>query len=73
MNRQVKSQIRLGVSLLCWKIWNCHDYIVLEKVNVSNFVQVIHMATHFTSTWCFLLLDYTIIWRWLHMRLCSID
>lgn len=47
MNRQVKSQIRLGVSLLCWKIWNCHDYIVLEKVNVSSFAQVMHMAIHF--------------------------
>lgn len=47
VTRQLNAQIGVGVCALCWIIWNSRNDIVFnKKKRVSNFLQVIHMATH---------------------------
>lgn len=50
VDKKGKAQIRVGVSALCWRIWNCRNGIVFNKVRISHFLQV----THWIRTWSLL-------------------
>ena len=45
VDKQNKSRIRIGVSALCWAIWNTRNDFVFNKQNGTNFLQVIRRAT----------------------------
>jgi hypothetical protein len=50
-----KAMIRIGVSALCWSIWNCRNDIIFNKKNSTNFLQVIHTMVHWIQLWRYLL------------------
>jgi hypothetical protein len=50
-----KASICIGVSALCWSIWNCRNDIVFNKKGTTNFLQVIHTKVHWIQLWRFLL------------------
>jgi hypothetical protein len=55
VNRQLKGQIRIGVSALCWSIWRCRNEVVFNKKSKFSFMQVIHMMVFWIQLWAFLL------------------
>jgi hypothetical protein len=38
LNGVDKGRIRIGVSALCWSIWNCRNTIVFDKQKGTNFL-----------------------------------
>ena len=46
VDAKTKARIRIGVSALCWAIWNCRNDIVFNRKNTFHILQVIHMATY---------------------------
>jgi hypothetical protein len=50
-----KDRIHIGVSALCWSIWNCKNDIIFNKKDSTNFLQVIHTMVHWIQLWRFLL------------------
>jgi hypothetical protein len=55
VNRQLKGQIRIGVSAVCWSIWRYRNDVVFNKKPNVSFLQVIHMMVHWIQLWAFLL------------------
>jgi hypothetical protein len=55
VDRKTRARIRIGVSALCWSIWNCRNDIIFNKKESSNFLQVIHTMAHWIQLWRFLL------------------
>jgi hypothetical protein len=55
VDRNDKARIRIGVSALCWSIWNCRNTIVFDKQKGTNFLQVIRLAAHWIQSWSLLL------------------
>jgi hypothetical protein len=37
IDNMIKVRIRIGVSVLCWSIWNCHNNIFYNRARASNF------------------------------------
>jgi hypothetical protein len=50
-----KNGIRIGVSALCWSIWNCRNNFVFNRTTGTNFLQVIRMMVHWIQLWAHLL------------------
>jgi two-component response regulator (ARR-B family) len=50
-----KRRIRIGVSALCWSIWNCRNDIIFNRSKGSTFLQVIRLAVHWIQLWSCLL------------------
>jgi hypothetical protein len=57
VEKKTKAKICIGVSALCWSIWNCRNDIVFIKKESTNNLQVIHMAAHWIQLWYFLSLE----------------
>lgn len=55
VDRKSKARIRIGVSALCWSIWRCRNDIIFNNKPNFNFLQVIHMMTHWVQSWAPLL------------------
>ena len=55
VHRKDKARIRIGISAMCWAIWNCRNDIIFNKQTGTNFLQVIYRATHWIQLWAFLL------------------
>jgi hypothetical protein len=57
VEKHTKARIRLGVYALVWALWNCRNDMVFDKIGTTQFLQVIHMTTHYTREWSYLLLE----------------
>lgn len=55
VDKDDKARIRIGISALCWSIWNCRNDMVFNKIDSTNFLQVIHTMVHWIQLWHFLL------------------
>jgi hypothetical protein len=55
VHKKDKSRIHLGICALMWAMWNCRNNVVLNKCSNVNFLQVIHMVTHWIQDWSYLL------------------
>ena len=55
MDKKTKDRIRIGVSAICWSIWNCRNNLVFNRKETFHVLQVIHMAVHWIQLWAFLL------------------
>ena len=55
VDKRNKARIRIGVSALCWSIWNCRNNIIFNNQLGTNFLQVIRMAVHWIQLWSNLL------------------
>ena len=44
MDKKTKDRIRIGVSAICWSIWNCRNNLVFNKKQSGNVLQIIYMA-----------------------------
>jgi hypothetical protein len=56
IDKDTKARIRMGVSAVCWAIWNCQNNIIFNKQTGFNFLQVIRMAAHGIHLWSYILL-----------------
>lgn len=54
IDNKTKAKIRIGISVVCWLIWNCRNSIVFNRKDSSIFLQVIHMTIHWIQLWRFL-------------------
>jgi hypothetical protein len=50
-----KGRIRIGVSALCWAIWNRRNDIIFNQSKGTNFLQVINLMVHWIQLWSCLL------------------
>ena len=55
MDKKIKDRIHIGVSAICWSIWNCRNNLVFSRKDTFHVLQVIHMAVHWIQLWAFLL------------------
>jgi hypothetical protein len=55
LDRINKARIRVGVSALCWSIWNFRNNIIFNGKESTNFLQVIFKMAHWIRLWRFLL------------------
>jgi hypothetical protein len=55
IDKTSKARIRIGVCALIWAIWNCRNDAIFNNASCSPFLQVINKATHWISTWAYLL------------------
>ena len=55
VDNKTKARIRIGVSAICWSIWNCMNNLVFNKKDIFHVLQVTHMAVHWIQLWAFLL------------------
>ena len=55
VDQKTKNRIRIGVSAICWSIWNCRNDIVFNRKDKFHVLQVIHTAVHWIQLWAFLL------------------
>jgi hypothetical protein len=55
IDKSSKARIRIGVCAIVWAIWNCRNDIIFNNAKCAPFLQVIHRATHWISTWALLL------------------
>ena len=55
VDKSSKARIRIGVSTLCWSIWQCRNDVIFNKSNNFNILQVINMVAHWVQLWAFLL------------------
>ena len=55
MDKQTKARIRIGVSAICWSIWNCRNNLVFNRSSNFHIMQVIHMTAHWIQLWAYLL------------------
>jgi hypothetical protein len=46
VDKDDKARIRIGISALCWSIWNCRNDMVFNKIDSTHFLQVIHTMVH---------------------------
>jgi len=46
VDQKTKNRIRIGVSAICWSIWNCRNDIVFNRKDNFHVLQVIHTAVH---------------------------
>jgi hypothetical protein len=47
-------QIRVGVCVIIWTMWNTRNYFIFNKLKIKSFLQVIPMVTHWIRTWSYL-------------------
>jgi hypothetical protein len=50
-----KNKIRIGISAICWTIWNTRNDMIFNNQEATNFLQVILRAVHWIQLWDFLL------------------
>ena len=55
VDKKTKARIHIGVSAICWSIWNCRNNLVFNRQNTFHVLQVIHMTVHWIQLWAFLL------------------
>ena len=55
VDKKTKARIRIGVSAICWSIWNCRNNLVFNRKTNFHVLQVIHTAVHWIQLWAFLL------------------
>ena len=55
IDKNTKACIRIGVAAFLWAIWNCRNYVIFNRWNVSHFLQVVNKAVYWTHMWSFLL------------------
>ena len=55
VDKQTKARIRIGVSAICWAIWNCRNNLIFNRARNFHVMQVINMAAHWIQLWAFLL------------------
>ena len=55
IDKKTKDRIRIGVSAICWSIWNCRNDIVFNRKDNFHVLQVVHRAVHWIQLWAFLL------------------
>ena len=46
IEKLTKARIHIGVSAICWFIWNCRNNIVFNRSKNFHVLQVINMAAH---------------------------
>ena len=46
VDKQTKARIRIGVSAICWSIWNCRNNLIFNIARNFHAMQVINMAAH---------------------------
>jgi hypothetical protein len=51
INKELKPLVLSGAASICWAIWRHWNDIVFERKNVTNVLQVVHLATHWLYTW----------------------
>jgi hypothetical protein len=51
LTKKTQVRIRIGVSTLCWPIWKSWNKVIFNNAGISNFMQVIHMATFWMEEW----------------------
>jgi hypothetical protein len=51
IDKDIKARIRMGVSAICWTIWNYRNNIIFNKQTGFNFLQIIQMAAHWIHLW----------------------
>jgi hypothetical protein len=56
VDKITKARIRVGTCALVWALWNYRNDTVFNKGRNANFLQVIHMATHWIHEWSCLFL-----------------
>jgi hypothetical protein len=54
IDNKTKAHIRIGISVVCWLIWNCRNDIMFNRKDSSMFLQVIYMTIHWIQLWRFL-------------------
>ena len=52
---KTKARFRIGVSSLCWPIWNFRNNLVFNKVQTTHFLQVFYMANTWIIEWAYVL------------------
>ena len=55
MHKKTKDRICIGVSAICWSIWNCRNNLVFNRKDNFHVLQIIHMTAHWIQLWAFLL------------------
>ena len=55
IDKKTKARIRIGVSTICWSIWNCRNNLVFNRCSNFHIMQVIHMTAHWIQLWAYLL------------------
>jgi hypothetical protein len=50
-------QIRVGVCVVIWTMWNTRNDFIFNKLKKSSFLQVIPMVTHWIRMWSYLQQD----------------
>ena len=48
---KIAAHIRVGVCALLWAIWNCRNDVIFNRINITNFLQVIFRASGLIRTW----------------------
>jgi hypothetical protein len=46
VDKNDKSRIHIGVSALCWSIWNCRNDIIFNRQKGTDFLHVISRVVH---------------------------
>ena len=46
VDKKTKDRIRIGVSAICWSLWNCRNNLIFNKSKTFHAMQVINMAAH---------------------------
>lgn len=52
--KQLKSQLLVGASALCWSIWLCRNDMVFSKKIITNPLQVIFLSGYWLNAWAIL-------------------
>jgi hypothetical protein len=55
VDKSYKKSIRIGISALCWALWNCRNDVIFNRSKGTNFLQVISLAAHWIKLWSYLL------------------
>ena len=55
IDKKTKARIRIGVSAICWSIWNSRNNLVFNRKTNFHVLQVINMATYWIQLWATLL------------------
>jgi hypothetical protein len=54
ISKDLKLLVLLGAASVCWAIWRHRNEIVFERKNVTNSLQVLHLAIHRLRFWAVL-------------------
>jgi hypothetical protein len=46
IDKKTKAKICIGVSAICWSVWNCRNDIVFNMRHSTKKLQVIHIVAH---------------------------